>query len=403
MHPATATTSRLAGRLCGIAALSSGFPVGTVRLRLGDDATVRHSGRFPSDLLAAEAERLDAEVVTDGLPRTVEDLSMATGGGNGDPSAGRPNRPSGCYAGVPVHAKGRVVGVISVVDSSPRLVGRHQVRLLIELSRLLSDQLVHADGAPGGEGVDDAATEIAAALAAGELRPWYQPIVDLASDQVVGMEALARWHRPTGAVEVPAAFVPIAERSDLIVHIDRAILAQALHDLARWQRLRPEFRVSVNLSGRHLDDPAIVEILDDAVSAAGVSPTTVDLEITETARPTDLRAGAEVFARLADRGFTVWFDDFGSGWSALQDLIRLPVGGIKLDRSFAEHLGTPVDDAVISALAAAMDHVGLRLTLEGIETRQQADEALRLGCRFGQGHLWSRARPAAEVTSLIAS
>jgi EAL domain-containing protein (putative c-di-GMP-specific phosphodiesterase class I) len=403
MDAATANATRLAGRLCGIAALCLGFSVGTVRLRQVDETTVRHSGRFPTDVLAVAAERLDGEVVTDGLPRTVEDLAAAIGGDVLELTADRSDEPSGCYVGVPVHSHGRVVGVISVVDPSPRLVGRHQVRVLIELSRLLSDQLAQGSGSPGAEGTDDAAIEIAAALAAGELRPWYQPIVDLASDRVVGMEALARWHRPNGAVEVPATFVPIAERSDLIVHIDRAILAQALEDLARWQELRPGFRVSVNLSGRHLDDPRILEVLDRAVSTAGVSPDTVDLEITETARPTDLVAGAEVFARLAERGFTVWFDDFGSGWSALQDLIRLPVGGIKLDRSFAEHLGTPVDDAVIAALATATDQVGLRLTLEGIETRQQAQEARRLGCRLGQGHLWSKARPASEVTALVAS
>lgn len=394
MDLAAAPVARLAGRLAGVAALALGCAVGTVRLRGTDPETVRQSGRFASSSLAAAAERLDVEVATTGLPRVVGDLARHTVTGSG---------PAGCYAGAPVRSQGGVVGVLSVTDPTPRRLGRHQVRVLVELAGLLSDQLGPEEGTSPIGATDAAAAEIATALAAGQLRPWYQPIVDLATGQVLGVEALARWQRPDGSVAAPAAFIAVAERSDLILQLDRAILAQALADLAGWQQLRPDFRVSVNLSGRHLDDPAVVELLEAAVGAAGVAVGTVDLEITETSRPTDLAAAAEVLARLTAQGYTIWFDDFGSGWSALQDLIRLPVGGIKLDRGFAEQLGTPVDDAVIAAFAHATDQVGLKLILEGIETSEQADRARRLGCRLGQGHLWSKARPAAEVRSLIAS
>lgn len=384
---------RLAGRLSGLAALCLHFAGGTVRLSHGGESVVRHAGRFSVGPYAAAVERLDAEVLSRGLPSVVEDLA--------DDSVGDGARLPGSYAGVPVRSGGRVVGVISVIDPVPRPVGRHQLRVLVEFARLLSEQLPSTAETVGG-GADDATTEIAAALAAGELRPWYQPVIDLATGQMIGVEALARWHRPGGAVESPASFMPVAERSDLVLDIDRAILAQALADLVGWLRIRPDFRVSVNLSGRHLDTPDVVDRVDAAVAAAAVPTSAVHLEITETARPTDLEIGRRVLERLRERGYTVWFDDFGSGWSALQDLIRLPVGGIKLDRSFAEDLGTPVDDAVIQALARAADQLGLKVTIEGIQEPHQADRARALGCHFAQGFLWSRARPAADTTAQLA-
>lgn len=243
--------------------------------------------------------------------------------------------------------------------------------------------------------------EIMAGLAAGELRPWYQPIVDLTTDRMIGVEALVRWHRPDGTVESPASFLPVAERSDLVLDIDRAIFVQALADLCRWQQTRPAFRVSVNLSGRQLDRPTLPSELDVAVAAAGVRPGSIDLEITETARPTDLPTSREVVARLGERGYTVWFDDFGTGWSSLYDLLTTPVGGIKLERSIADHLGTPVGDALIGALATAADQVGFKVTIEGIEHRSQAERARALGCHYGQGYWWSRPRPAADISAMI--
>lgn len=406
MEPAAAPVARLAGRLAGLAALCLGFDTGTVRITEAGEPVVRHSGRFPTASVAAAVERLDDEVLSRGLPSAIDDLSDCSAGQEPARStaASGPTGLRGSFAGVPVRSGGRVVGTISVVDPTPRQVGRQQLRILVELARLLADQLLPTNGnaSSGGAGTDDASAEIVAALSAGELRPWYQPVVDLATRSIVGVEALARWHRPSGAVEGPASFLPVAERSDLVLDVDRAILAQALADLAVWQQFRPEFRVSVNLSGRHLDTPDVLERVDGAVLAAGVSAKTVHLEITETARPTDLDTSREVLARFRERGYTVWFDDFGSGWSALQDLIRLPVGGIKLDRGFAEQLGTPVNDAVIAALASAADQVGLEVTIEGIQTAQQAERARSLGCHFGQGYLWSRPCPAADISAMIA-
>ncbi|HYI55129.1 MAG TPA: EAL domain-containing protein [Microlunatus sp.] len=401
---------RLVARLPGLAALCLGYAYGTVRLAFGDDVLIRRSERSATDDLIRAGDTLDAVVRSRGLPHVVEDLEV--GGLPVDPDAPVADlhasgdapgqgRPRGGYAGVPVRTSAGVVGVISVIDPTSRPIGRQQVRILIELARLLAEQLQLTDDEVLGGAQDDARAEIASAVAAGEIRPWYQPVIDLVSGRVRGVEALARWHRPSGDVEGPASFLPLAERSDLVIDVDRAVMAQAFADLAGWQQIDPEFRVSVNLSGRHLDRPDTLEAVDERVAAAGIRPSTVDLEITETARPDDLRTSLVMLTRFRDRGYVVWFDDFGSGWSALQDLIRLPVGGIKLDRSFAEQLGTPVDDALVGALATAAAQVGLKVTIEGIQTPLQLDRARTLGCHFAQGYLWSPPIPATEVTARL--
>ena len=403
MDAAGTPLDRLVRRLPGLAAVCLGTGFGSVRLEQAAGVVVRTSPRPVPDGLTGAVAELDAVVWARGLPHVVEDLSAEPA--TSDPAAS--TRPSqgggrrGTYAGVPVRVGGRIVGVLSVADPASRQLGPSQVRILIELARLLAEHLQ-----PGGDAArvgvpDEAVAEIAAAVAAGEIRPWYQPVMDLGTDRMTGVEALARWHRPSGRVEGPASFLPLAERSELVLDIDRAVMARAFADLAGWQQLRPDFRVSVNLSGRHLDRPDTLSMVEAAVSAAGISAASVDLEITETARPDDLRTSLVLLTGFRDRGYTVWFDDFGSGWSALQDLIRLPVGGIKLDRSFAEQLGTPVDDAIVGALASAAAQVGLKVTIEGIQTPLQLDRARALGCHFAQGYLWSPPISPDEVTTRL--
>jgi EAL domain-containing protein (putative c-di-GMP-specific phosphodiesterase class I) len=412
-----AVLGRLLSRVAGIAALALGFADGGVSLVHPAASLLRRSGRPTHESLRRLSEELDGQVADRGLPRVVEDLSeLGAAGAEGAPGGSRPGTTGvagttvrGAYVGVPLRAAGEVVGVLSLSDPKPRPIGRRDIRILVEFGRLVVDQLQARDPEQGhdldaGQPVDQpdaAVAEIRAGLAGGEMIPWYQPVVALESGRIIGVEALVRWHRGNGVIEQPATFLPLAERSDLILDIDREILRQALRDLAGWQRTNPAFRVSVNLSGRHLDRVETLTELDLLTQGAGVSPDTVDLELTETARPVDLEAGAAALALLRERGYSVWFDDFGSGWSALQDLIRFPVDGIKLDRTFAEQLGSPVADAVVGALAAAAAQVGLKITIEGIQERDQAARALALGCQFAQGYLWSRPLPADQVCALV--
>jgi EAL domain-containing protein (putative c-di-GMP-specific phosphodiesterase class I) len=248
---------------------------------------------------------------------------------------------------------------------------------------------------------DPDVADVADAIRAGAVTPWYQPIVDLSTDKIVGLEALARRHYPDGRIEAADAFVPIAERSDLIVDLDLAVAGRALRDLKRWQRDRPALRMSVNLSGRHLDQPDWVAGISHLALNSGVSPSTVQLEITETARPAHSASGDARIQLARSLGFSLWLDDFGSGWSGLRDLLRLSVDGIKLDQSFAAALGTKVGDVLIRALTTAATELGLKVTVEGVETPEQATLARNLDCQYGQGFLWSRPVPASAVDHLL--
>lgn len=240
------------------------------------------------------------------------------------------------------------------------------------------------------------------AIAAGEIIPWYQPILDLAGGRVIGVEALARWPRPDGLVP-PQEFIPLAEDSDLVIELDLAVIRRALADLSRWQRLRPGFELNVNVSGRHLDSATGVADLIAAVESAGVAPGTLSVELTETARPVAADRGAPGLDALRQAGVLVLLDDFGSGYYGLRDLIRLPVDGIKFDRTFTALLDLPRTAPLLGGLTEAAHRMGLRVTLEGIETPAQADIARELGCDFGQGFLWSRPVPAEMVPSLLSA
>jgi EAL domain-containing protein (putative c-di-GMP-specific phosphodiesterase class I) len=242
--------------------------------------------------------------------------------------------------------------------------------------------------------------ELARAVAAGEIVPWYQPIVDLDSGRVIGLEALARWDQPAGEIGGAARFVPVAERTDLIIELDHAVMARALADLAGWRVEHPALRVSVNLSGRHLDHDSWVETMWQAVGVAHVPASAVDLELTETARPSNLAASEIMMIRIRALGFRIWFDDFGTGWFERRDAARLPLDGLKIDRSFTDRLGS-VDDSAIRGLIQLATELGLKTTIEGIKTARQAALARGLGCDYGQGFLFSPPVPALEVPELL--
>ncbi|MFT3970524.1 MAG: EAL domain-containing protein [Micropruina sp.] len=246
------------------------------------------------------------------------------------------------------------------------------------------------------------ADELRAALGAGEIVPWYQPIIDLTSGDVHGVEALARWHRPDGLLS-PADFVPLAEASDMVIELDLAVIRQALADLGRWQHTRPGFELNVNVSGRHLDSSTGVAQVIAAVEEAGVPPGSVCIELTESARPASADVGAAGLDTLRGHGLPVWLDDFGSGYYGLRDLIRLPVNGIKFDRSFTAELNRPRTAPLIGALTEAAHRMGLRVTVEGIETATQAAAVRQLGCDLGQGYLWSPALSAEKLEGWLST
>jgi diguanylate cyclase (GGDEF)-like protein/PAS domain S-box-containing protein len=241
------------------------------------------------------------------------------------------------------------------------------------------------------------------ALAGDELEVHYQPIVDLADGSLAAMEALVRWRHPERGLLGPDAFIPVAEESGLIVPLGRRVLELACAQAAAWAALRPgrpPVTVHVNLSPRQLHDRSLVETVLAVLTATGAPPTALALEITESTLIDRGPARLALLQRLRDLDVELLLDDFGTGWSSLSHLAQLPIGGLKIDRSFVAGLDTghaPIVDAIVR-LARAFD---LPVVAEGIETEQQLAALRRLGCGLGQGYLFSRPQPAAELRGLV--
>ena len=247
--------------------------------------------------------------------------------------------------------------------------------------------------------------DLRAALADGALAVHYQPIVSLPDERVVGFEALLRWqHAERGHVS-PDEFIPIAERSGLIVEIGEWVLREACGQLARWTANggRDWARIAVNVAPRQIDRPEFAAEVQRIIEETGVDAHRVDLEITETSLfAQDAALTAATLGALADAGVRVILDDFGTGYSSLSYLSRYPLGGLKLDRSFisdTEATRRPIVEAITS-MAHALGHT---LVGEGVETVEQASLLAALGCDFAQGYLFARPMPAHQVEEWIAT
>jgi EAL domain-containing protein (putative c-di-GMP-specific phosphodiesterase class I) len=389
-------TAGPAYRIAALAARALDVAHGTFALVDGHLQGVLASTRSPAEPDDV-AEALGELVATRARPVVVEDLSTSTEAVLAGTEA------TGAYLGVPLTSAAEVVvGVLYVSSPEPRSFDSADVDLLSDFAAIAADHLdltrrANELEAPSERG----AAALVRAIGQGEIVPWYQPIVDLATTEIIAVEALARWDHPSGSLDDPALFIPLAERSHLIADLDRVVIGQALADLSRWRVRHPELRLNVNLSGRHLDDDDWVTVVERQAAQAGVDPSAVTLELTETARPAGPGLNVDRIARARAAGFQVWFDDFGSGWAALQELLSFPLDGIKIDRSFAAELGRHIDNTIVRAMAQAAGELGLKVTIEGVETAEQAVIARELGCHYGQGYLWSRPVPALRVDRML--
>jgi EAL domain-containing protein (putative c-di-GMP-specific phosphodiesterase class I) len=243
------------------------------------------------------------------------------------------------------------------------------------------------------------------AIARDEFGLAYQPIVDLATGRVVGVEALARWDHPERGAVSPARFVPVAEESGLVLPLGRSVLAAACRQAAAWhQDGADDLYVAVNISGRQLEDPRFVDDVAAAVAGAGLDPHALLLEITEGVLMQDTAANLARLAELKALGVRLAIDDFGTGYSSLAYLQRFPVDVLKIDKSFVDGVH---DGGSHEALARTIIALGRTLSLstvaEGVERAEQRAALLALGCTLGQGYLFSRPLPAAEVGALLTS
>jgi diguanylate cyclase (GGDEF)-like protein/PAS domain S-box-containing protein len=244
------------------------------------------------------------------------------------------------------------------------------------------------------------------ALAAGELEMHYQPIVDLATGALLGLEALARWNHPRRGPLPPEQFVGLADELGLSGALDRWAVRTGTTDIAALRAagaVPPDCAVSVNVTARSMRDPALERFVLDAVQHAQLPPGSLVLELTETGLMDDPDEARELLVRLRDNGVGVAIDDFGTGYSALAYLGRFSVATLKVDRSFVHRMLDSHDDlAIVAAISDLARAVGVRTVAEGIETQEQAQLLRRLGAHAGQGFVWSPAVPVAEVGALVA-
>ena len=240
------------------------------------------------------------------------------------------------------------------------------------------------------------------ALDRDEFRLVYQPVLDLQTRRTVAVEALLRWDHPEKGEIAPARFIPAAERSGLIIPLGRWVLEQATAQAATFQQLpgaNDELTVAVNLSPRQLQDPHLVGDVERALDEAGIAPETLVLELTETLLTTDMEATVPVLNELKRLGVLLAIDDVGAGYSSLSYLRRFPIDVLKLDRELVS--GDEHDAKLTRALLGLGRELDLATIAEGIERPEQLAELKRLGCDLGQGFLFAKPMPAAQLVERL--
>jgi diguanylate cyclase (GGDEF)-like protein len=241
--------------------------------------------------------------------------------------------------------------------------------------------------------------DLEAAIEAGAVRPWYQPIVDLKTQKIIAFEALARWTHPTMGDIPPDRFVPIAEECGIINRLSDMLLRRACADARAWP---DHVLLSFNISPVQLRDRTLGLSIMGILGETGLSPRRLEVEITESAIVRDLDTARTVLSGLREAGVRVALDDFGTGYSSLHHLRSFKFDAIKIDRSFINDMTTVSESAaIVSALTGLGHGLGLAITAEGIEQSTQHEALLKQGCERGQGFFFSHAVPVEETVALF--
>ncbi len=232
------------------------------------------------------------------------------------------------------------------------------------------------------------------ALDRNELSLSYQPIVRLQDTSTLGFEALLRWQHPELGPVPPNKFIPVAEESGLILPITTWILLEACGQLAKWQKLGPgnrELMVSVNISGKHLSNDELIDDVENALAVSGIEPSSLKLEITESAAMENPDHTISLLNRLKKLGVQLSIDDFGTGYSSLSQLHKLPFDSLKIDRSFVNRVGEMGEDSeILQTIISLAKSLRKSVIAEGIETPAQHALLRNLGCEYGQGYLFAK-------------
>ncbi|GLX89912.1 phosphodiesterase DibA [Pseudomonas weihenstephanensis] len=245
----------------------------------------------------------------------------------------------------------------------------------------------------------EVASDLRRALEQHELRVYFQPVHDLTTSRLVGVEALVRWQHPQRGLVAPGEFIPIAERTGLIAEIDAWVLEQACWQMCQWQAAGVNLSfVAVNISSRLFARPELYQLVSTVLADTGLDPALLELEVTESAVMDNSEVALEQMHRLRELGLRLAIDDFGTGFSSLLRLKQLPVQKLKIDQGFVAGLPGDDDDvAIVRAVIALAQSMGMQVHAEGIEHVEQAQFLLDYNCDLGQGYWFGRPMPAREL------
>ncbi|HVY51894.1 MAG TPA: EAL domain-containing protein [Devosia sp.] len=242
-------------------------------------------------------------------------------------------------------------------------------------------------------------SDLKAAIASGEIQPYYQPLVDVAAGKVYGFEVLARWPHPVRGMVPPDKFIPLCEQLGLIPQLCASMLRRACRAALRWPE---DITLSVNISPSQLRDVSLPTQLLTILNQEQFSPKRLEIEITETALITDLETAKQILTAIRAVGIKVALDDFGTGYSSLYHLRELKFDKVKIDRSFVPSMEEDREsEKIVDAILSLAQSIGMPTVAEGIENKRVLEHLAEKGCEFGQGFLFGKALNAADAERLL--
>lgn len=322
-----------------------------------------------------------------------------------------------CIGQIAQERLARAVVVVSALDPAllntvQTMASAYGLRVLGSVEKPLTRDKLHEVLARFGEHVGETPIKVAcdfgvpallAALAHGEIVPWFQPQAEMGNGKIVGVEALARWERGDGSVVRPLQFVPLLEREGQAQALTERMLDEGCRWLRRWNRDGMRLTLSVNVSPLALADAQAADRCQAIVESHGLKPDNVVLELTESSLMADAAGGLSVLARLRLKGFGLSIDDFGTGYSSLAQLAQVPFSELKIDKEFVcgAHLHSRKRAMVEASLDLARK-LRLVTVAEGVETAEDWQLLAELGCEVAQGWLIGRPVPGSELPAAIA-
>ena len=271
-----------------------------------------------------------------------------------------------------------------------KAAGKHQFAFFNTEMTLLAEQRLILEN------------DLRQALKREEFELFYQPQIALKSGNLVGVEALIRWHHPLQGMVPPDEFIPVAEKIGLIATLGEWVLNHACHQMAQWRKDSVNVGyIAINISGSHFCDGTLPEAVNKAIACTGIDASDLEIEITEGVVQT-AEASLRNFNKIRDLGIKIAIDDFGTGYSCLGSLTKLPIDNLKIDRSFIQNVLNDKNNSTIVATIIAMSRaLGFSVIAEGAETRDQVTYLHGIGCDIVQGYYFSKPVPADQIPKLV--